>query len=141
MTSGVGSDISGPPYPDSMNCGGDCWGCIREHESKEESGEPKHTVAELSTRFETMFGIPIGQGIERVKLLMRRTISMGMFEAGFVDWESFISSNAQACGRTTINDRDFMMFAFFAMYGLEQFAALPKVELLTAPPAVAPEKH
>ena len=101
--------------------------------------EPKHTVTELSTKFETMFGIPIEDGIGRVKLLMRRTISMGMFEAGF-DWEGFLGWDTQTYGRTTIEDRDFMMFAFFAMFGLEYFEALPKVELLAAPPPALPQK-
>lgn len=100
--------------------------------------EPKHTVAELSEKFETMFGIGIDDGVERVKLLMRRTISMGKFEAG--SWDNLYGLEVHSTGRTTINDRDFLMFGFFAMFGLEQFEALPKVEALAAPPAALPEK-
>jgi hypothetical protein len=101
--------------------------------------EPKHTVAELSEKFETMFGIPIEQGIERVKLLMRRTISMGEATSG-MNWNGFFGLSVRSCSRTTIEDHDFMMFAFFAMYGLGQFEALPKVELRATPPAALLQK-
>ena len=100
----------------------------------------QYTVTELSEKFEQVFGIKIDAGIERVKLLMRRTITMGKAEAeaglDCLGWDVQISY-----GRTTIDDRDFMMFAFFAMYGLEQFDALPKVEVLTAPPLALPQKR
>ncbi len=91
------------------------------------------STEQLAADFETMFGIPFTEGAKHVKRLMARSVYMGRSTAG-LDWSGFMGLDTHSYSRTTLDDRDFLMFAFFSMAGLERFENLlpPEVELLPA---------